>query len=82
MDEDFQLPVSFKGNELLFTARLLHMGYVNKIEVEVNEVSVMYERDDENQWRALVQPADLEKNKSISVELLQAIAQSIEQILK
>jgi hypothetical protein len=81
MDEYFELPVSFKGGELLFPARLLQMGYVNKIEVDVNGVRVHYELDDENRWRALVQLSEVEKNKPINIELLQAIAESIEQIL-
>lgn len=82
MDEGFELPVSFNGKEILFPAQLHQYGYVPKIEIYVNGVSILYERDEERNWRAIVDPSAIEKNIPVDVELLQAIANSIEEILK
>lgn len=79
---EFELPVSYNGHELLFPGQLHLFGYTQKIEVLVNDISVMYERDDERNWRAIVDPTELEKNKQIKTDLLQAIADSIEAVLK
>jgi hypothetical protein len=81
MEQDFELPVTYNGKELMFPAQLHLYGYTQKIDVFVNGLSVMYERDDERQWRAIVDPVDAEKSQSIKVELLQVIADSIEDIL-
>jgi hypothetical protein len=36
MDEPFDLPVTYKGEELLFNARFLQFGYTHKFAVAVN----------------------------------------------
>lgn len=62
---------------------MLHLyGFTQKIEVNINGLTVMYERDEERNWRAIVDPSQLEKNQSVQTELLQAIADSIEEVLK
>jgi len=53
---EFELPVDFNGKELHFAARLLNYGYSYKIEVEVFHSMVVFERDDEGSWRALIEP--------------------------
>ncbi len=78
MDEYFQIPVTYRGEELAFTSRLLLSGYDHKIEVEVNGYLILFEPDDEQRYRALVSEADLQKGSKIDVGLLQAIAQVIE----
>ena len=82
MNNDFELPVSYKGKELLFPGQLHQYGYSQKIEISVNGASIFFERDEEGNWRAIVDPSEFEKNKSFSIELLQAIACSIEEVLK
>jgi hypothetical protein len=81
MDEGFELPVNFNGKEFMLPAQLHLYGYTQKIEVMVNGISVMYERDEERMWRAIFDAEALDKNRSITVELLQAIASSIEKVL-
>jgi hypothetical protein len=81
MNEDFELPVNYKGKELLLPARLLHLGYIYKIEVDCNEATISFERDDERNWRALADPEILEKNKP-KPDLMQAIADSLDAICK
>lgn len=82
MDEGFELPVRYKGEELMLPGQLHIYGYTQKIEILVHGVAVFFERDDAGEWRALIDPEELEKNKAIHVELLQAIAESIEEVLK
>jgi hypothetical protein len=82
MENHFELPVSYKGKELLFPGQLHQYGYSQKIEIHVNGVSVFFEKDEEGNWRALVDPLELEKNRSLNSELIQAVACSIEEVLK
>lgn len=77
MDE-FDIAVDFHDNQLTFPAKLLVMGYTYKIEVEVNETKVLFEPDEERNYRALVEDAD---HHSINVELLGAIAAALHKAL-
>ena len=77
MSESFELPVQYKGKELLLPAQLHQFGYGYKIEVEVNGSSVFFERDDERNWRALIE-TDVHLNERIESKLLEAIAASLE----
>jgi len=79
MDEEFYIPVFYKGGEVNFTARLISSGYVYKIEVTVAESPLLYEKDDEGEWRALIDPENVPRH--IDVELLKAISLSIDEIL-
>gem|GEM_PF-707230 len=79
MNETFELPVFYNGEEILLSAQLHQYGYAYKIEVEVNGTPVFFERDDERKWRALVEPSTLESHQHISIEMLQAIADSLQQ---
>jgi hypothetical protein len=81
MDEPFDLPVTYKGEEILFPARLLQMGYVHKFEVDVYGNIVYFEWDEERNIRALVDPV-LVDNNQISLDLLKAIAEAIEVLVK
>jgi len=82
MDEGFELPVQYKGEELFFPAKLESFGWTHRIVVDVYGSVVSYERDEEGLWRALVSMQDLEANKHIDVELLKAIADAIKEVLK
>ena len=82
MENSFELPVSFKGKDLLLPGQLHLYGYTQKIEIIVNGVSLFFERDEEGNWRALIDPSELKKSRSLTIELIQAIACSIEEVLK
>jgi hypothetical protein len=79
MDDEFYIPVLYKGGEVNFPARLIPSGYVYKIEVTVADSLLLYEKDDEGAWRALIDPENVPRQ--IDVGLLKAIALSIEEIL-
>ncbi|HVF97612.1 MAG TPA: hypothetical protein VM871_09835 [Flavisolibacter sp.] len=80
MDDAFKLPVTFGGKELLFPASLLQTGYSHKFQVDVYGTKVMFERDEEGAYRAIVNPDD--SPKDLNPDLLQAIAEAIVEVLK
>ena len=82
MDETFEIPVFYKNDELSFTAQLLAFGYVHKFQVDVYGRNFFFEQDDSGDYRALIDPSELDDIKTIDVDLLKAIAASIEAILK
>ena len=78
MDESFDLPVNYNGQELLLPARLIQFGYTYKIEVDINGTIVSFERDEEKNWRVLIDPTKIDSK--INAELLNAILISIENL--
>jgi hypothetical protein len=75
MDDYFQLPVKIDGKVVEFEARLLFHGYIHRVEVVVDAVSVLFEPDEERNNRALVSMEQLEgKGKLLQRSVLAAIA--------
>jgi hypothetical protein len=72
--------VTFKGIEHQFEALLRRRGYVAVLEVNVHDVLVIFERDEQSDWRAIL-PED-QAGKTPDVELLRAIGETIKQILQ
>jgi len=77
MDVSFDLTLNYNRRELLLPARLIQFGYTYKIEVDLNGTLVSFERDEEKNWRALIDP-NIETK--INVDLLNAIVQAIENL--
>lgn len=82
MQDDFELPVIFDNRELSFPARLLNYTYCYKLEVDISGTKVLFEPDEERNWRALLTENDLAANKKISADLLRAIATAIETVTR
>jgi hypothetical protein len=82
MDEPFELPVLYNNKKMLLPAQLHQYGYSFKIEVEVNGTAIFFERDEDRNWRAMVEPSEVEMNSYLTKELLQAILTSIERVLQ
>ena len=80
MEEAFAFPVQYKGEEILFPASLQQYGYSHRFEVDVYGTPVYFEPDEERSYRAIIDPEKMEK--SIPVDLLQAIAEAITTVLK
>jgi hypothetical protein len=79
MDNSFIIPVLYKGKEIGFNARLLVLGYTHKIQVDVNGQEVLFEPDEERNYRAVIANP---QEKQPDVELLRILAQTIEAIVK
>lgn len=73
MNEVFELPVVYKGKQLHLPARLQQQGYVHRFLVEVVGEEVIFEPDEEGAYRAMVDPALMNKTK-IESDLLMEIA--------
>ncbi len=82
MDDNFEIPVVFNHKELRFPCRLLQYGFTVKLEVTIEEAKVLFERDEERNWRALLSYEDIRANKKLDPGLLKEIAQAIEAFTK
>jgi hypothetical protein len=81
MDEPFEIPVSYKGQELLFPARLLNVGFAHKFLVTINGLELFFELDNNGKYRAMANASNQVEMKNLDTDLLKAIAESIESIL-
>lgn len=82
MDEQFELPVEFKGQQLMLKASLQVIGYAHKFNVEVNGQNIMFEPDEERNYRAVIPYNDINNKIFIDKELVKVIAASIEEIVR
>ena len=81
MDEPFIITVHHKGAERAFVASLQVFGYSHRFHVMVDGADVLFERDEEGNYRAIIPPEHEHKGKMPDAGLLQCIAGAIEQIL-
>ncbi len=77
IEETFEIPVSYKNDELTFKAHVIRYGYIHHIIVDVDGTNITIERDEEGNYRALVDPQKMNDNK-IDIELLKAIVGVLE----
>lgn len=82
MEDEFDLPVLFRGEEKSFRGRLLLYGYSYKIQVIVDDQAILFEPDEERNWRALIDIDETVKHKPVNVELLQSIAGALDSLTK
>ena len=82
MDEQFEFPVEYKGNHLVLKASLLVTGYTHKFIIYVEGQVVIFEPDEQREYRAVIPFEDIANKKNIDVELLKTIAAAIEQLVK
>jgi len=82
MDEPFEILVTYQNKQLSFTAILLRYGYTYRISVLVKDQEVLFEPDEERNYRAVINLHDGTERGNVDVGLLQAIAETIESIVK
>ena len=82
MEETFNLPVEYKGKQLMLKTSLLVTGYTHKFNVEVDEQNIIFEPDEEKIYRAVLNYKDIKKHKDIDGELLKSIYYAIEKLVK
>ena len=81
MPDSFTISVNYKDKEFSFPAELRVFGYTHKIAVTVKDTLVLFEPDEERNYRAVLAEEDLKKN-DIEKALLQAIVAELESALK
>jgi hypothetical protein len=83
MEEEFEIPVIYDNKQYHFKARLLQLGsYTHKIQVNVNGTEVLFEPDEERNYRAYIDPTNKEALEQANDYLLKEIALAIESIVK
>lgn len=80
--QDFELPVSYKGESLLLKSSLHVLGYTHRFIVEVDGREVTFEPDEERNYRATLPATEISVNNNPDRELLQIISARLKEILK
>lgn len=80
MGEHFTLQVSYNNKVEYFEGELRQLGYTHKIHIVVHGVDVVFEPDEERNYRVIIEhPENAEK---LDKSLLQAIVNELEQALQ
>jgi hypothetical protein len=82
MDDVLEIPVTYKGEELIVMAKVILAGYGYKFQIEVDGQEVLFEPDEERNFRAMLNYDDLDKGVSIDKHLLKAIADVLNSFTK
>ena len=70
MEQEFELPVEHNGQQVMLKASLLVTGYTHKFSVEVDEQIIIFEPDEERNYRAVINYDDIAK----TILFLQSLA--------
>ncbi|CAN5502279.1 hypothetical protein BH11BAC3_BH11BAC3_28830 [soil metagenome] len=81
MDHQFEIPVTYKGEDILLAAFVQPGGYTTRIAVEVDvDQIILFEQDEEGNYRGLV-PFDADtKETDVDKELLGLIAEVLNSV--
>ena len=83
MEEEFDIPVVYKNEQLFFKAKRLILGsYTQKIQVDVYGTEVFFEVDENRNYRAYIDPTNHEAIDKADKDLLQQIVEAIESARK
>ncbi len=82
MDEPFSILVICQGQEYSFEARLATVGYTHKFYVMINGMEVIYEPDEERNYRAILNHDQSDISEIITPYLLETIVHYIEASIK
>jgi len=74
-EEEFELPVVFDGQELILPGKFVQMGYTYKIFVEVNGQEIIFEPDEERNFRTVMEN---QQNSKVPVALVKIIGEALE----
>jgi hypothetical protein len=77
MTEPIHITVPYKGIDKEFEIELQVTGYTHRIQVMVHDIPVLFEPDEERQYRAVVPPEHAEAGRKLDGALLQAIAEAL-----
>lgn len=78
MDEPIELPVNYKGEEMYVHANVIAYGYSYKLSVDMNGTEVWFERDEQQQYRAIL--AHPETSKQADPEMIRAVLETLESL--
>ncbi len=76
MNELFELPVIYKEQQLHFDTQLMQEGYIHKFQVLIEGHEVIFEPDEESNYRAIFDPVQFDKI-TMEIDLIKAIAKAL-----
>ena len=82
MEDSFSIDVDFKGREYSFEARLATVGYTHKFYIVINGVEVIFEPDEERNYRAISNTSEQSSMIAVDIELIKAVGEKIQSILQ
>ena len=82
MDDNLEIRVTYKNQELIFIAKFIQFGYTYKFQVDVNGIPVLFEPDEERNFRAIIDPVIADTNHKIDKELIGLIMESLTGMMK
>ena len=77
MAESFTLVVNYRGKEYQLDSELRVYGYTHKIAIKLEGEEILFEQDEERNYRAIIPDYEGSKTK-IDIGLVQAIAKELE----
>ncbi len=80
MEDSFSIDVEVGGKEYSFEARLATVGYTHKFYVIINGLEVIYEPDEERNYRAILNNANHIDVRDIDLELIKAVGDKIQSV--
>jgi hypothetical protein len=78
MDDTIEIPVTYKGEEYSFQAKVTGFGYTYRLEVQVGDSVVLLEPDEERNYRAVMDPSKEHSLSSNEMELVKEIIAVLE----
>lgn len=82
MNEPFILELTFQNKIYELQAGFQRYGYIHRVAVIIDDLTIMFEPDEEGSYRALVSPEQMNQHKTVNMGLLQAIAQKLETLAR
>jgi hypothetical protein len=80
MNEDITINIHFKNEEYAFEARLITIGYTHKFIVMINGLEVIYEPDEERNYRARINTPDVDAVTDLDRVLIKLVGEKIQSI--
>ena len=81
MEEEFVFTIFFNNQEIELKATLQLFGYTHKIAVMVNDILILFEPDEERNYRAVLPFGEVNEKKT-DPAFLHAIASKLEELFK
>ena len=80
MSDHFELEINYRNTKHLFSGELAMLGYTHKIFMQVNGFDLVFEPDEERNYRVVV--AEGQDAAKLDRELVQAILTELENVFK
>ena len=80
MNQSVEIPVYYKRENLLFKASVQPIGYIPRIDVDINVSHFIFGQDEEGKYRALESYDNLHNKGIVDMELLTLIKEVLDSV--